>query len=415
MKHSRREFINYMKLVAGGSVLAGTLPWITTLRADPLKAASDKVNIGIIGVGGRGRLLLNTLKKIEGANIVAVCDDYEPNYNRALDLTNKKAKGYKDYRKLLDQKDIDAVVIATPLYLHKKMTLDSFAAGKHVFCEKAMAMNVADCMAMVEARKQTGKVFQIGHQRLFDLTYLEAMEQIKANKLGNITQMRGYWHRNNNWRRSVPDPKLERKINWRLYREYSLGLLTELGTHHFQLAHWILDKMPVSVMGSGGLNYWNDGREVYDNINFIFRYDDGTHFIYDSMISNKKYGAEFQVMGNLGTMELETGWRYKEEWPTGVGAIEYAMDLGKYSKNDNVDGVSSASWKMEEDSSSGQTRILEGEDFTDSSQLQLEGFTESVRNNRHEPELEKQGLNASLMAMYANQAMMEQRVVNIPS
>jgi predicted dehydrogenase len=402
-------------LVAGGSVLAGTLPWITTLRADPLKAASDKVNIGIIGVGGRGRLLLNTLKKIEGANIVAVCDDYEPNYNRALDLTNKKAKGYKDYRKLLDQKDIDAVVIATPLYLHKKMTLDSFAAGKHVFCEKAMAMNVADCMAMVEARKQTGKVFQIGHQRLFDLTYLEAMEQIKANKLGNITQMRGYWHRNNNWRRSVPDPKLERKINWRLYREYSLGLLTELGTHHFQLAHWILDKMPVSVMGSGGLNYWNDGREVYDNINFIFRYDDGTHFIYDSMISNKKYGAEFQVMGNLGTMELETGWRYKEEWPTGVGAIEYAMDLGKYSKNDNVDGVSSASWKMEEDSSSGQTRILEGEDFTDSSQLQLEGFTESVRNNRHEPELEKQGLNASLMAMYANQAMMEQRVVNIPS
>jgi predicted dehydrogenase len=205
-----------MKVVAGGSVLAGTLPWINMLRADPLKGASDKVNIGIIGVGGRGRLLLNKLKNISGVNIAAVCDDYEPNYNLALDLTNKKAKGYKDYRKLLDQKDIDAVVIATPLYLHKQMTLDSFAADKHVFCEKAMAMNVKDCLAMVDARKQLNKVLQVGHQRMFDVTYLEAMEQIKANKIFNITQLRAYWHRNNNWRRNVPDPRLERKINWRL-------------------------------------------------------------------------------------------------------------------------------------------------------------------------------------------------------
>lgn len=412
MKHSRRAFINHLKMIAGGSVLAGTLPWINILRAEPLRAGSGDINIGVIGVGGRGKFLLDRLKKIPGVNVVAVCDDYDPNYRKALEITDNKAKGYKDYRKLLDQKDVDAVVIATPLFLHKKMTIDAFDAGKHVFCEKAMAMTAQDCHAMVDARKAADKVLQIGHQRMFDLTYLEAIDQIRKNKLGSITQMRAYWHRNNNWRRNVPDPKLERKINWRLYRDYSRGLLTELGTHHFQLAHWVLDKMPVSVVGSGGLNYWKDGREVYDNINFIFKYDDGTHFIYDSMISNKKYGAEFQVMGNLGTMELETGWKFKEAAPTGDGALEFAKGLS-YAKTDKVDGVSGASWKMEEDTKSGGIRILDGKNLPDSSQLQLEGFVESVRENKHLPELLKQGLNASLMAMYAYDAMMDKKVVDI--
>ena len=392
--------------------MTGSYPWIDSLMANPYRQVSDQVNIGLIGVGSRGQLLLEKLHKVSGMKIAAICDDYEPNYQKALALTDNRAKGYKDYRKLLEHKDLDAVVIATPLYLHKKMTLDAFEAGKHVFCEKAMAMTAEDCLAMVQARKMAKKVLQIGHQRMFDLIYLEAIDQIRKGRLGAITQVRAYWHRNNNWRRSVPDESLERKINWRLYKDYSMGLLTELGTHHFQVAHWVLDKMPVSVVGSGGLNYWKDGREVYDNINLIFRYDDGTHFIYDSMISNKKYGAEVQVMGNYGTMELETGWSFREDLPTGVGAVEFAK--GREFTGVKVDGVSRPTWKMEQEESSGGVRILKGVDFPDSTQLQMEGFVESVRKNKHVPELETQGLNASLMAMYAYEAMTESKVVPFP-
>ncbi len=411
MNYSRRVFIDQLKTIAGGTALATALPWATALYASPKQTAADSINIGVIGAGGRGRYLIKRLLGVPGVNLVAVCDDYQPHLQQGKALAGSKAVGYTDYRKVLDQKDIDAVVIATPLYWHKTMTVEAFEAGKHVFCEKAMAMNVTDCTAMVSARKRYNKVLQIGHQRMFDPMYLEAMQLVKKNALGNITQLRAYWHRNDNWRRPVADASLERKINWRLYRDYSRGLLSELGTHHFQLAYWIMGELPVAVSASGGLNYWKDGREVYDNVNVIFEYANGTHFIYDSMIANKKYGVEFQLMGSLGTMELETGWMYKEGLPTGDGAAAFA---GRKANQADVDAVSGATWDLEKNNKKGRAKILDKENLPDANVLQLEAFVQSVREGKHLAYQEDQAYKASLMAMYAYRAMMEKKRVIIP-
>ena len=108
------------------------------------------------------------------------------------------------------------------------------------------------------------------------------IEFIRAGQLGNITQIRAYWHRNNDWRRTVPSPELEKKINWRLYKEFSCGLMTELASHQIQVANWALGEFPDKIMGAGSINYWKDGREVHDNVNLVYTYPGGTQLIYDS-------------------------------------------------------------------------------------------------------------------------------------
>src|SRR5512138_1431800 len=145
---------------------------------------------------------------------------------------------------------------------------------------------------MARAAVASRRVFQIGHQRLFSPTFVRGHELIRAGTIGNITQIRAYWHRNRDWRNPVPSPALERTLNWRLYRAYSCGLMTELASHHLQVSNWYLDAWPLSVVGYGAINHWKDGREVYDTVNLVYRYRDGVHLVYDSLISNKFYGFE---------------------------------------------------------------------------------------------------------------------------
>ena len=126
---------------------------------------------------------------------------------------------------------------------------------------------------------------------------------------------------------------LERKINWRLYKEYSCGLMTELASHQIQVANWLKNALPVSVMGTGSINYWKDGREVFDNVALIYSYEDGTQFIYDSMTSNRHYGLEEQILGDEGTLELEVNKRYFEnpppppEPPPPAGIVQLLKDI----------------------------------------------------------------------------------------
>ncbi|GAO28883.1 myo-inositol 2-dehydrogenase 1 [Geofilum rubicundum JCM 15548] len=190
------------------------------------------MRIGVVGPGSRGAHLIrqiNSVSETENMEVVAICDIYEPSIKNALSLV-PNAKVFRDYRSLLEMKDLDAIVVATPLHEHARVTVDALNNGIHVFCEKAMALTMDDTYAMAEAHYRTGNILHIGHQRLFDPKFLKGMNRIHNGDLGMVTQIRAYWHRNNNWRRPVPAdrPELERFINWRLYREYSLGLMTEL-------------------------------------------------------------------------------------------------------------------------------------------------------------------------------------------
>lgn len=412
MNHTinRRKFIGNVSALG----LVTALPWMSPFSmANNLNSPSNLIRVGVIGVGDRGRALLLHMQRIEGVEIVAVCDDYEPNYQRAIKLTNNKAKAYYDYRKLIENKDLDAVVITTPLHEHAHMTIDSLNAGLHVFCEKAMAMTVEDCWAMVEASKSTGKILQIGHQRMFDPMYHKAMEMLDAKQLGSVTQIRAYWHRNGDWRRRVPSPELERKINWRLYREYSLGLMTELASHHIQVANWVYGEVPIAVSGFGSINYWKDGREVYDCINLVYKYPNGRHLVYDSINSNKHYGMEVQVMGPKGTMEMETGNFYLENPPPAPGILQLLNDIEK--DMFEIIPIGGASWIPETaNGKRGEKYYEKKKGASDGTDYQLHAFAHFIRENKIDSKYLKEGYNASMATVMGEIAMRENRVVEIP-
>ncbi len=410
---SRRLFIKSLAVLAGSSAIISSLPWIQVLRAETGNAApSDRVRIGVIGTGSRGMYLMDEMLKIPMIELAALCDNYPPNLEAALAKTGGKAKTYEDHRKLLELKDIDAVVIATPLHEHAHIAIDALHAGKHVFCEKSMARTIDDCYRMAQAQKETGKCLHTGHQRLFSDRFLTVIDMVKSGDIGKIGQIRAYWHRNNDWRRPVPKPELERKINWRLYTEYSCGLMTELASHHLQVANWALDSVPEFVMGAGSINYWKDGREVYDNVNLVYGYPGGIHVLYDSMISNKHYGLEVQIMGDKGTIEPEIGKVYMETPPPAPGIVQLvnSIEQGVFS----AVPIGGASWVPDLKSDTKGRYITDEAPTSDGSDRQMLAFAKSVHANKPIEGMLEHGYYATIATLMGLQAMDEKRIVVFP-
>lgn len=409
---TRRHLIQAMSAIAGSTALSGLTPWVSLLKAEvPASvSANEKVNIAVLGPGSRGSCLMMYLQRIPIVNIVAVCDNYQPHLDRAVKMTDGKAKAYSDYRKMLEQKDIDGVVITTPLHLHAQMVLDCFAAGKHVFCEKTLTKTVKEALDLEKAQKSTGLVLQTGHQRIFDLRFLKAFEQIKSGRIGKITQIRAYWHRNNDWRRPVPSPELERKINWRMYREYSLGLMTELASHHLQVANWFLGKTPISVRGCGSINYWKDGREVYDSVGLIYEYPDGVNMVYDSLISNKHHGLEIQIMGDKGLYELETNKFYTETPPAPSGIHQLLNDI-EHKIFDPLP-LGGASWVPETASKYRGEWVLDQRNVPSPDGFELEAFAESIRKNEPIPGMLEHGVQTAIATVLGDEAMQRNEIID---
>ncbi len=259
----------------------------------------------MIGPGSRGAELLRHLSKTNVGRCAALCDVYPVNLKKAAEITGGNPAAYDDYRKVLERKDIPAVLIATPLHLHAQMVLDSLSAGKHVFIEKTMVFKEEEVKQVKDAAAaHSRQVLQVGLQRRYSLIYRMAMEMIRKKALGQVTHVRAQWHRNGNWRRTVRDPKMERQINWRMYNEYSGGLMAELGSHQTDIANWAIGAEPRSVIGFGGVDYWKDGRETFDNVQCLFEYGGGQKLIYSSITTNAHYGPTEQIMGDAGTIEL---------------------------------------------------------------------------------------------------------------
>jgi predicted dehydrogenase len=404
---NRREFLKKISLFTGSSVVLASMPWMKIFKDETFgKSAADKVRLGFIGIGDRGSALLQNVQafeKILNVEIAAICDNYEPNYRRAIKFTGGKAKAFYDYRKLLEMKDLDAVVVATPLTEHCHIVLDALDSGHNVFCEKAMARTLEDAKKMYDEHIRTKKILQIGHQRLFSPVYMSALEKIHRGDLGPVTHIKAYWHRNSNWRRPVPagHPELDRKINWRLYKELSAGLFTELLTHQMQVANWVKQSFPTSVVANGSLIYWTKGREVYDHISCLYYYPDGTQFMYDAINSNKHYGCEEQVLGPKGTMELELNKVYSENPPAPPAILQLVNDIEK----DVFDTIpiGGASW-VPETASKDKGEFITDNYKMDETKLQLEAFVRYIRKGETPPELIKQGYYATAWSLLAEKS-----------
>lgn len=405
-----------LKVIAGGiagSAFLSALPWLSPLRAAPAgNAPSDRVRLGMIGTGSRGQFLLENLLRTPGCEITALCDIYPPHLDQAAAKLGKPARLEHEYRRLLDDKTIDAVVIATPLYLHAPMVMAALAAGKHVYCEKSLALTIADCKAVARAAAQSSMVFQIGHQRLFHRATLHALHQVLAGDLGPITQIRAYWHRNISWRRPVPSSALEPLLNWRLYRRYSAGLMTELASHHLHVANWFLGAPPLACVGYGSINYWKDGRDVFDNVNVIYKYPKGVSFVYDSLSSNRFYGLEMQLMGPKGVIEIEAAKFYSENPPPAPGIVQLINQLERGVLE--TAAIAGTSWVPDLKRDTKGVPLPQDPGGEDGTALSLAAFVAAVHQRRRNPQMIEHAYRSGVSALMGVEATEQQREILWP-
>jgi predicted dehydrogenase len=195
--------------------------------------------------------------------------------------------------------------------MHAQIEIDAINAGKHIYGEKTLAKGYDAIKQLIHKKfDRQDLIFQTGHQYHSSRLYANVVEMIKNGKIGKIAAFECQWNRNGNWRREVPSPELERLINWRMYREYSGGLTAELCSHQIDFVNWVLDETPKQVVGVGGIDYWKDGRETFDNIHLIYSYPSGIKATFSCLTSNAMNDYQIKVMGDKGTIILD----YTKAW-----------------------------------------------------------------------------------------------------
>jgi len=289
-----------------------------TLASGPVilkvHAASDPVKFGVIGVGSRGSYLVDHLARLDTGRCVALCDVNQKALDEPAARVTTNPKKYKDYRELLADKDVEAVVIAVPLYLHFGVTRDTLLAGKHVFCEKSLVFKADEVHALRALAAQHSKqILQVGLQRRYSIYFQSVKKMIDDGVLGTVTHIHGQWHRNPGW--TMKPGGRDNPKNWRLFRDYSGGLTAELASHHIDVADWFFGAHPEFVVGVGGLDFWKDGREVFDNIQLIYSYPNGRKMMYSAIttcqhlpiLSSQRPEFGLVIMGTAGAVEITLG------------------------------------------------------------------------------------------------------------
>ena len=406
---NRRQFIKNTSVLSG-SVLLATSPWFSAFSQQK-ETIGSIARIGIIGPGSRGQLLMSFLAKNPKVEIAAICDVFQ----LSIDVALKKVPNaivYTDYKKLLEDKNIDAVVIATPLNIHFQMVMDAFDAGKHVFCEKSIAFSMEETFLVYKKFKASNKVFFAGQQRLFDKRYIKAMELIHQGEFGMINGIRSFWHRNNDWRRPVPENATDKQINWRLYKDCSKGIMTELACHQLQIGTWAMREIPNKVMGHGAITYWKDKREVYDNVSCIYCFENGVKMNFDSILSNKFYGLEEQIICKKGTIELEKNKYYYEETPPSQAFSKLLNDTESsiYSSLP----LAGTSWVPETAEENEGFNILDKKPVGDGTSLMLEAFAEAIITNTQPKLIAEEGYYATQLSLLGYEAMAQEKTLLFP-
>lgn len=334
---SRRDFVRKGGLAGSGLVLGAP----SLLRAQTRNAPSDELKVAFIGCGKQQEVLFNAMKDLPGVHYAAVCDIMQYRLGSAASrirgLFNYMPQRYFDAEEMLSkEKDLDAVFVSTPDFWHAPHTVMALEAGCHVYCEKMMSNSLEGARSMVKAMDATGKLCQIGHQRrsnpryLFTLEYLIKQEQL----CGRIVNINGQWNRAVSSSQDIsvkesilPDrdillkygygqgagmnPSLEelrhRFLNWRTYKTFSGGPISDLGAHQIDIFNWFMGKQPTSVMASGGRDYFKD-REHFDNVMCVFEYDTpegGARAFYQVLTTTSAGGGYYEAfMGTEGTIEI---------------------------------------------------------------------------------------------------------------
>jgi len=317
--NTRRDFL---KKAAVGAAVAAAYPTSRVL------GANDRIRVGIIGPGARGQELLRELVKLPDAQLVAAADIY----TRRLEEARQMVPGVdtlNDHRRLLDRKDIDAVIVASPLHIHAHHFHDVLAAGKDLYSEKTFAWSIAEAEQCLAAAKTSGRIIQIGLQHESSGQLADARKWIKDGIAGKVTQVESWMSRNTphgkpQWVRPVPPDCTPQNVNWsaflngrperpfdgyrfmnwRLFWEFSGGNITENMVHQIS---WIMSALelplPTAANMSGGVFSEKDGRQVPDTIVVTLEFPVDTVVTWQSTFSNSHYGLGERILGSDGTIE----------------------------------------------------------------------------------------------------------------
>ncbi|HNR31267.1 MAG TPA: Gfo/Idh/MocA family oxidoreductase [Candidatus Hydrogenedentes bacterium] len=466
---SRRNFMKAAGATAGVAIATGYSPFSY--------AQNEKVRVGCIGTGGQGSYhVRDGLLGCPDVDIVAVCDVYRPHQENGFKLAWLSNAGilleagdtgltaaqqerldravqparYFDYREMLAKEQLDAVVIATPLHTHYQMIMDALSSGCHVFSEKTMCYEIDQARDVVKKSHETGKFVQVGHQRRYNPLYNRAVNLAwNEGVLGRVNHIDCQWHRNNDWRRPLPDRRLspqeakfirdlEKHLNWRLYNESSRGLMTELATHQLDIASWFLDAMPKRVYGYGGLDYWRDGREVDDHVNVIYEYEITPEsrgyyainarndqqdklrinepykvcVVYSSITANAKKGCSELIQGDEGSFELTEDGGYFFREPT--SKVKWASSSSaQAASQQNATVITSGGTLQLSNKAQQQGDPIVVDNTKSIDQLQFQAFAYYIRNGGAPKSNVMVGLRSTILGLAGYIAMAERREVEI--
>ena len=328
---NRRSFLRVAGAASAASLIGTRVHALSVLQDEGARAvaANDHIQIALIGAGGQGQGDTKNAVQVPGVKLVAVADCYTGRLAHAKELWGDDIFTTRDYKEVLARKDIDAVIIGTPDHWHKQVAVDAMKAGKDVYCEKPMIHLYADGPEMIETARRTNRIIQIGSQRVSSVIYAKAKELLAAGAIGKLNMVTARWDRNSTmgaWSYTVPPdastetcdwprflgtaPKIpfnaEHFFQWRKWKAYGTGVAGDLFVHLFSGTHFITGSNgPTRGMATGGLRFWNDGRDVPDVMLGLFDYREGFNLsLHVNFVDGGEESEGLIFTGSEGTMEI---------------------------------------------------------------------------------------------------------------
>jgi predicted dehydrogenase len=292
--------------------------------------ANDKINLGVIGCGGRGLGVMGTFQKNPAIQVTAVCDVYGVQIDRARQRA-PEARSFTDHRKLLETKEVDAVLIGTPDHWHAAIAIDALNAGKDVYVEKPLTLKIEEGPEIVKAARVNQRICQVGMQQRSGPHYIQARDEyVRAGKLGKITLARTWWHGNGAHLRKAPaslqsqpsnldwarylgpvrwrDYDPQQYYNFRAYLDFSGGQVTDLFTHWIDVVHMFMDQeVPCSAVAAGGVYHYKDGRTAPDTICVLLEYPAGWTATFEATLAPGITGDAVEMCGTEGRLWISRG------------------------------------------------------------------------------------------------------------
>lgn len=340
------------KTIDRRSLLRGALSTATAMTAasySRVMGANETIQMGVIGPGDRGRFVMSQFIK-NGANVGALADVYAESIDKAKQQA-PNSRSFNDHRKLLEMKELDAVLIATPDHWHAACAIDALNAGKDVYVEKPLTRTIEEGPMIVKAARVNERVCQVGMQQRSGKHYLQAkQEYIDSGKLGKITLCRTWWHGNGYHLRKAPaslqqkpsnldwarflgplkwrDYDPQQYWNWRAYLDFGGGQVTDLFTHWIDVVHMFMGQdVPTSASASGGVYAYKDGRTAPDTINVLLEYPAQFTATFEATLVPGITGAAVEICGTQGRLWIDRGkfefWPVRSREPITVKAASY--------------------------------------------------------------------------------------------